>query len=88
MFNFEKSVLNPQEVITELGTTLDNKLTNTPYRTARKVTETIGKIISTIFVVGNIVRLKSRYLHINLFCRKHLGIRISVYFIIISVWKK
>ena len=33
-----------------------NSLTSTPYVTARKVAQVIGKIISTIFVVGNIVR--------------------------------
>ena len=40
-----------------------NNLTSTPYVTARKVAQIIGKIISTIFVLGNIVRLKTRYLY-------------------------
>ena len=39
-----------------------NNLTSTPYVTARKVAQVIGKIISTIFVLGNIVKLKTRYL--------------------------
>ena len=40
-----------------------NNLTNTPYVTAKMVAQIIGKIISTIFVLGNIVRLKTRYLY-------------------------
>ena len=40
-----------------------NNLTSTPYVTARKVAQIIGKIISTVFVLGNIVRLKTRYLY-------------------------
>ena len=40
-----------------------NNLTNTPYVTAKIVAQIIGKIISTIFVLGNIVRLKTRYLY-------------------------
>ena len=40
-----------------------NNLTNTPYVTARKVTQMISKIILTIFLLRNIVRLKTRYLY-------------------------
>ena len=72
--NCEKSVWEPQEVMTWLGITLDFRgkmfhISNTriesitPYVTARKVAQIIGKIISTIFVLGNIVRLKTRYLY-------------------------
>lgn len=39
------------------------KLTSTPYVTARNVAKVVGKIISTIFVLGNIVRLKTRFLY-------------------------
>ena len=38
-------------------------LTSTPYVTARKVAQIVRKIISTIFVLGNIVGLKTRYLY-------------------------
>ena len=78
--NCEKSVWEPQEVLTWLGITLDlkakpfhisntriesilnmvNNLNSTPNVTARKVTQIIVKIISTIFVLGNTVRLKTR----------------------------
>ena len=78
--NYEKSVLEPQEVMTWLGITLDlrgkmfhisntriesilnthNNLTSTPYVTARKVAQVIGKIISTVYVLGNIVPLKTK----------------------------
>ena len=81
--NCEKSVCDPQEVMTWLGITLDlrakmfhisntrtesilntlNNLTSTPYVTARKVAQKIGKIISTIFALGKIVRSKTRYLY-------------------------
>ena len=37
-----------------------NNLNSTPHVIARKVTQIIGKIISTIFVLGNIVRLNTR----------------------------
>ena len=40
-----------------------NNLTSTPCVTARKVAQIIGKIISTIHVLGHIVRLKTRYLY-------------------------
>ena len=40
-----------------------NNLTSTPYVTARKVAQIIGEIISTVFVLGKIVRLKTRYLY-------------------------
>ena len=40
-----------------------SNLTSTLYVTARKKTQIIGKIISTIFVLGNIVMLKTRYLY-------------------------
>ena len=40
-----------------------NNLTSTPYLRAKKVAQIIGKIISTIFVLGNTVRLKTRYLY-------------------------
>ena len=73
----EKSVSEPQEVMTWLGITLGlrvkifhisntrtesvlktlNNLTNTPYVTASKVTQRIGKIISTIYVLGTIIIL-------------------------------
>ena len=61
--NFEKSVWDPQEVITWLGNVSHNKLSNTPYVTARKVTKKIGTIIATIFDVGNFVRLETRCLY-------------------------
>ena len=81
--NCEKSVWEPQEIMTWLGITLDlrakmfhishtriesilntlDNLTSTPYVTGRKVAQVIGKIISTIFVLGNITRLKTRYLY-------------------------
>ena len=38
-------------------------LTSIPYVTTRKLAEIIGKIISMIFVLVNIVRLKTRYLY-------------------------
>ena len=37
-----------------------NNLNSTPHVIARRVTQIIGKIISTIFVLGIIVRLKTR----------------------------
>ena len=40
-----------------------SNLTSTSYITAKKVAQIIGKIISTIFILGNIVRLKIRYLY-------------------------
>ena len=40
-----------------------NNLTSTPYVTAKKVAQIIGKIISTIFTLGNIVILKTWYLY-------------------------
>ena len=42
--------------------TLEN-LTKSPYDTARIVAKAVGKIMSTIFVLRNIVRLKTRYLY-------------------------
>ena len=74
--NCEKSVWEPEEIITWLGITLDlrakmfhisntriesilktlKNLTSTPYVTARKVAKIIGKIVSTILVLRNIVR--------------------------------
>ena len=39
-----------------------NNLISTPYVTTRKAAQIIGKILSTIFVLENIVRLETRYL--------------------------
>ena len=81
--NCEKSVWEPQEVMTWLGITLDmrakmfqisntriesilstlNNLASTLHVTAMKLAQMSGKIISTIFVLGNIVRLKTMYLY-------------------------
>ena len=38
-------------------------LLKTPYTSARKIAKIVGKIVSTKYVVGDIVRLKTRYLH-------------------------
>ena len=59
-----------------------NNLTSTPYVTAKKVAQIIGgEIISSIFVLGNILDYKLSTL--NLFWRKNLGTHISMYFITI-----
>ena len=58
-----------------------NNLTSTPYVTAKKMAQIIGEIISTIFVLGNILDYKLGTL--NLFWRKNLGTHISMYFITI-----
>ena len=39
-------------------------LLKTPYTSARKIAQIVGKIVSTKYVVGDIVRLKTRYLHL------------------------
>ena len=56
-----------------------NNLTSSPYITAMKVAQIIGKIISTIFVFGNIVRLKTKYLYISIltqtsFCDSYFNV--------------
>ena len=48
--------------IESISETLDSSI-NTPYVTARKVAQIIGKIIWPIFVLGNIVTFKPRCLY-------------------------
>ena len=70
-----------------------NNLTSTPYVTARKVAQMIGKIISTIFVLANIVRLKTRYLYKSILAQMSWDSHFNVlyyYFVVeaITFWKQ
>ena len=102
--NCEKSVCEPQEVMTWPGITLDlrakmfsisniriesilntlNNLTSIPYVTDRRMKQVTGKIVSTIFVFGNIVKLKTRYLYKSILAQTSWD-HISMYLIIISL---
>ena len=68
--------------IESISETLDSS-TNTPYVTARKVAQIIGKIIWPIFAWETLLHLNLG-VFINLFWGKHRGIRISIYFITTS----
>ena len=70
-----------------------NNLTSTPYVTARKVAQMIGKTISTNFVLGNIVRLKTRYLYKSILAQMSWDSHFNVlycYFAVeeITFWKQ
>ena len=42
---------------------INTVLTNFPYSSARKTAEVCGKLIATKFILGDVVQLKTRYLH-------------------------
>ena len=61
-----------------------NNLTSIPYVTDRKMKQVIGKIVSTIFVFGNIVKLKTKYLYKSILAQTPWD-HISMYLIIITL---
>ena len=84
VINTQKSIWQPQRVLTWLGVninlyklyfsisqtrmesiffSLEKNIKNLPYTTARKLAKVCGKLISTKFVMGNIVQLKTRNLY-------------------------
>ena len=70
-----------------------NNLTSTHYVTATKVAQMICKIISTTFVLGNIVRLKTKYLYKSILVQTSWDSRFNVlyyHFALeeITLWKQ
>ena len=71
--NFTAKAFHISNTRTESILSTLNNLTSTLYVATRKVAQIIDKVVSTIFVLGNIVILKTRYLHKS-FWRKHRGV--------------
>ena len=52
-------------------------LLKTPYTSARKIAKIVGKIVSTKYVVGDIVRLETKHLHLRIEIEP-LGMQLSI----------
>ena len=57
---------------------LDYTIDNLPYTTPRKLSRVCGKIMSTMFVVGNLTRLKTRRLYLEIGTPSSWDSRISL----------
>ena len=58
--------------------TIGQMIKDFPYTTARKIAELCGKIVSTKFVLGNVVQLKTRRLHNIIASRQSWDGRINI----------
>ena len=77
--NLDKLCLSiPQTRIESIFFSLEKIIKNLPYTTARKLAKVCGKLISTKFVMGNIVQLKTRNLYKIIGARHSWDNRISV----------
>ena len=77
--NFDKLCFSISQTRMEsIFFSLEKIIKNLPYTTARKLAKVCGKLISTKFVVGNIVQLKTRNLYKIIEARHSWDKRISV----------
>ena len=68
----------PQTLIESIFFSLEKIIKSLPYTTARKLAKVCGKLISTKFVMGNIVQLKTRNLYKTIGARHSWDNRISI----------